>query len=200
MSPFSSIWTPAAFAAVALFVSDTGRAFSGVDRRSANVTVAAEPATEAQIASLADYIAARYRVAPLDAREYVRAAHAAAGAFDRDPLLVLAVMAVESRFDPQARSPAGARGLMQVMPRFHRGKLAAHGGESALADPDVNALVGTEILDETLRRSPNLRSALQRYAGWQSDAEQRYARSVIAERERLRRALRSAHAGEADAS
>ena len=86
-----------------------------------------------------------------------------------------------------ARSGAGATGLMQVVPQFHRDKLAAQGGEAALLDPRVNALVGTWILKDSLRQAGNLRAGLQRYAGWQEDDEHRYASRVIAEKERLRR-------------
>lgn len=39
------------------------------------------------------------------------------GIYSIDPLLVISVIREESRFDPEARSPAGARGLMQVMPQ-----------------------------------------------------------------------------------
>jgi soluble lytic murein transglycosylase-like protein len=109
-----------------------------------------------------------------------------------DPLLLLAVIAVESRFDPAARSGYGARGLMQVVPRFHREKLVEHGGEPALLDPRVNVLVGTEILRDALRKSGSLHAGLQRYAGWQDDEERRYARKVITEKERLRRIVRLA--------
>ena len=136
--------------------------------------------------ALADYLADRYDRDPGATRGYVEEAHAAAAAFAVDPLLVLAVMAVESRFDPHARSGYGAKGLMQVVPRFHREKLADHGGEAALADPKVNALVGTQILKEYLARSGGVRAGLQRYAGWNDD-EQRYARKVLAEKQRLRR-------------
>jgi soluble lytic murein transglycosylase-like protein len=140
-------------------------------------------------AALAAYLAERYGRDTDATRAYVNQAHAAAETFDLDPLLVLAVMAVESRFDPGARSEYGAHGLMQVVPRFHREKLADHGGEAALADPRVNALVGAQILKEYLGRSAGVRAGLQRYAGWQDDDEQRYARKVLAERHRLQRVV-----------
>lgn len=150
-------------------------------------------------AALAAYLADRYGRDGEATRVYVEEAHAAAAAFEVDPLLVLAVMAVESRFDPRARSGYGARGLMQVVPRFHREKLADHGGEAALADPRVNALVGTQILKESLRRSGGVRAGLQRYAGWEDD-EQRYSRKVLAEKRRLQRVVELALRDEKETS
>ena len=95
------------------------------------------------------------------------------------------MVGVESRFDPAARSGFGAKGLMQVVPRFHRDKLAEHGGERAIH------LCGcrTEILRDYVRQTGSLHAGLQRYAGWQDDEERRYARKVITEKERLRRVL-----------
>jgi soluble lytic murein transglycosylase-like protein len=142
-------------------------------------------------AALAAHLAERYARDEEAVRRYVEEAHGAAETFGVDPLLVLAVMAVESRFDPHARSGYGARGLMQVVPRFHRDKLAAHGGEAALADPRVNAVVGTQILKESLGRAGSVRAGLQRYAGW-DDEEQRYARKVLAEKARLQRVVKEA--------
>jgi soluble lytic murein transglycosylase-like protein len=142
-------------------------------------------------AALAAYLADRYDRDREAIRVYVDEAHAAAAQFAVEPLLVLAVMAVESRFDARARSPYGAKGLMQVVPRFHREKLADHGGEAALADPRVNALVGTQILKESLGRAGSVRAGLQRYAGW-DDEEQRYARKVLAEKQRLQRIVAQA--------
>lgn len=148
--------------------------------------------------ALAAYVAERYDRDAEATRTYVEEAYAAAEAFAVDPLLVLAVMAVESRFDPRARSGYGAHGLMQVVPRFHRDKLAEHGGPAALADPRVNALVGTQILKESLDRAGGLRAGLQRYAGWE-DHEQRYSRKVLAEKQRLLRVAKLAREAE-DAS
>jgi len=74
-------------------------------------------------------------------------------------------MAIESRYNPVAESSMGAKGLMQVIPRFHPEKLIEHGGDDALLDPEVNIRVGTWVLHEYLRHLGDLESALQKYAG-----------------------------------
>jgi soluble lytic murein transglycosylase len=70
-----------------------------------------------------------------------------------DPLRVLALMRQESLFDPAARSPADARGLMQLLPSTAR-RVARRLGRAEpgdLYDPDVNVDLGTAHLDELLR-------------------------------------------------
>ena len=52
----------------------------------------------------------------------VGAAYRAAREVGLDPLLVLAVISVESRFNPIAESVMGAKGLMQIIPKYHRGE------------------------------------------------------------------------------
>ena len=61
-------------------------------------------------------------------------------------------MAIESRYNPVAESVMGAKGLMQVIPKYHPEKLFDHGGEQALLEPEVNILVGAQILREYHRR------------------------------------------------
>jgi soluble lytic murein transglycosylase-like protein len=149
------------------------------------------PAPDPVRTALVAYLADRYGRHPERVQLFVDEAHEAAEEWDLDPLLVLAVISVESRFNPAARSGFGATGLMQVVPRFHREKLAEHGGDKALLDPRVNVQVGTRILKEYLSRSGSVAAGLQRYAGWQ-DHERRYARKVISEKERLRRVVQLA--------
>jgi soluble lytic murein transglycosylase-like protein len=112
-------------------------------------------------------------------------AYVAGSATGIDPLLILAVMAVESRFNPIAESEFGARGLMQVVPRFHLDKLAEHGGEEAVLDPRINIHVGAQILREYVRRTGSLEEGLQLYAGAADDPVQGYAQKVIAEKRRM---------------
>jgi hypothetical protein len=135
--------------------------------------------------AVTEYIARRYRVADTAASVFVAAAYRAGEQYNVDPLLVLAVMAVESRYNPVAESSVGARGLMQVMPKFHQDKLAAHGGEPALLEPEVNILVGTRILREYQRRLGDTEAALQMYAGALDEPTAQYSAKVFAEKARL---------------
>jgi soluble lytic murein transglycosylase-like protein len=145
-----------------------------------------------QYRTLAVYLSRRYKVA-LDATEQlVSAAHEAGSRLGIDPLLILAVMAVESRFNPIAESVMGAKGLMQVIPKFHQDKLEEHGGEDSVFDPMTNILVGTRILKDAMRRGGGLMPGLQLYAGAYGDDGQQYAQKVIAEKERMQQTLKRA--------
>lgn len=62
--------------------------------------------------------------------------------FGRDPNLVLAIMSVESNFNPRAVSSAGAIGLMQVMP--HWKKVLRITGD--MTDPETSIRFGLQIL------------------------------------------------------
>jgi len=139
--------------------------------------------------AVTEFIAKRYRVAADAAAGFVASAYRAGGESKVDPLLILAVMAIESRYNPVAESTMGAKGLMQVMPKFHADKLAGHGGESALLDPHVNIQVGAQILREYLRRFGETETALQRYAGAFDEPGSSYALKVLAERARLEQLL-----------
>jgi soluble lytic murein transglycosylase len=72
-----------------------------------------------------------------------------------DPLLLLALMRQESLFDPAARSPADARGLMQLLPST-AARVAQTRGEAPpddLTDPDTNVTLGTAYLAALLREN-----------------------------------------------
>jgi len=138
---------------------------------------------------LASYLARRYRIATDATTDLVSEAYAVGRAVGIDPLLILAVISVESRFNPIAESDKGAKGLMQVIPKWHYEKLAEHGGEDAVLDPRTNMLVGTQILKEYIVRAGNLEAGLQMYNGALDDPAQGYAQKVIAERQRLEQAL-----------
>jgi soluble lytic murein transglycosylase-like protein len=152
---------------------------------------AGSPALREQRA-VTEFIAKRYRVAQDATAGFVAAAYQAGGEWKVDPLLILAVMAVESRYNPVAESNMGAKGLMQVIPKFHADKLVEHGGESALLDPQVNIQVGAQILREYLRRFGETETALQMYAGAFDEPSSAYAFKVLAERARLEQMLKQA--------
>jgi soluble lytic murein transglycosylase-like protein len=86
----------------------------------------------------------------------------------------------------------GAKGLMQIIPKYHRAKLSELGGEEAVLDPEANIQVGARILQEYVHRRGTLEAGLQYYNGAAADGTAQYAQKVMAERSRLERVLRSA--------
>ena len=145
----------------------------------------AESPREREQRAVTEFIAKRYRVADDAIAGFVATAYRAGDEQRVDPLLILAVMAIESRYNPVAESVMGARGLMQVIAKYHPEKLEAHGGEQVLLEPEVNILVGAQILREYQRRFGDLETALQMYAGALDEPTSQYATKVFAEKARL---------------
>lgn len=135
--------------------------------------------------TLASYLSRRFTIAAEAAGRIVAAAYRAGDDSGLDPLLLLAMISVESRFNPFAESPLGAKGLMQIIPRYHLDKLEALGGEAMVLDPEANIRVGAEILREYVVRTGTLEAALQSYNGAAADASAQYAQKILAERTRL---------------
>jgi len=77
------------------------------------------------------------------------------GTVDVDPLLVEALMRQESRFDPLARSPANALGLMQLLPSTAARAAGSTLDDEVLFEPQTNIQLGVR----------HLRSVLDRYGG-----------------------------------
>lgn len=145
--------------------------------------------TDPEIEAVANAVARKYRVSHEATREHVGTAYREGKAIGVDPLLIIAVMAVESRFNPIAQSDRGAIGLMQVIPRFHTDKFNAARGESVL-DPRINIRLGARVLKEYIRRGGTDVAGLQLYNGASSDASNLYANKVLGEKQRIREAIR----------
>ena len=154
----------------------------------------APPATdpdERKYRSIGEYLARRYHVSLEIATNIVAKAHRVGAEIKLDPLLILAVISVESRFNPIAESTMGAKGLMQVIPRFHLDKFDAAGGEKAVFEPDANIMVGASILNEYIRRTGDLADALRMYVGASAErGENGYSARVMTEHDRLQQVLR----------
>ena len=148
-------------------------------------------APDGKFEAIGRYVGQRYRVSTEIATRIVQTAHAVGTDLKVDPILLLAVIAVESKFNPIAESVMGAKGLMQVMPRYHSDKFDALGGPQAVFDPAANIAVGAAILREYMRVTGDLADALQMYAGATGDdGGNDYSIKVIAERDRLNDLLR----------
>lgn len=142
-----------------------------------------------------DSVSRRYRVAPEAVRPIFSAAQAAGRSLHLDPLLIIAVIGVESGFNPFSQSVMGAQGLMQVIPRFHQEKIPEGAGNAPLLDPVTNVLVGARVLKESIARNGGVIEGLQQFAGASDDPDQRYANRVLAEKQRLEQALLAARKG-----
>ena len=92
-----------------------------------------------------------------------------------DPVLVAALIRQESNFNPAATSPAGARGLMQLMPDVGRSLASAKGiapwNSDLLYDPATNIKLGTAHLSVLTRKYPEVVKALAAYNAGESRVE-----------------------------
>jgi len=196
-----------ASAALALIAASTGRigglaadgppqAAAASDRVKVPVialrpTRLAQSPVEENIETLARVVGSKYRVSHDTTREFVGTAYREAKRNRLDPMLIVAVMAVESGFNPAAQSDGGAIGLMQVIPRYHPDKFSAARGES-VRDPSTNIRVGSQALKEYIIRGGTEAAGLQLYNGASGDTSNAYATKVTAERQRLQDAMRRA--------
>jgi len=137
-------------------------------------------------ARVAFWLSKKYRVAPEPLGLLVAEAYELGTRAKLDPTLILAVMAIESRFNPFAQSPVGAQGLMQVMTRVHTDKYESVGGALAAFDPVTNLRVGVKVLQECIARAGSIEGGLRYYVGAANLTDDGgYAAKVLAEHFRL---------------
>ena len=140
-----------------------------------------------QQAAVAQWLARRYRVAPEPVSRLVQEAWQVGAKAGLDPTLILAIMAIESSFNPFAQSAVGAQGLMQVMTKVHNDKYEPFGGNHAAFDPVTNLRVGVQVLKECIARAGSLEAGLRFYVGAGNLAEDGgYAGKVLSEQNSLR--------------
>lgn len=140
-----------------------------------------------QQAALAFWLSKKYRVAPEPISALVVESYELGAKTRLDPTLILAVMAIESGFNPFAQSPVGAQGLMQVMTTIHADKYGMFGGKLAAFDPVSNLRVGVKVLQECIKRGGSVEGGLRLYVGAGPEMEDGgYVEKVLAEHERLK--------------
>jgi hypothetical protein len=143
-----------------------------------------------QQAAVAYWLSKKYRVAAEPLAALVSEAYDLGQRTKLDPTLILAIMAVESSFNPFAQSQVGAQGLMQVMTRVHGEKYESAGGTLTAFDPVTNMRVGVKVLQECIARAGSLEGGLRFYVGAANQADDGgYASKVLAEHERLRQVV-----------
>ena len=136
--------------------------------------------------AVAQWLSRRYKVAPEPISRLVKEAWQVGGKVGLEPTLILAVMAVESNFNPFAQSPVGAQGLMQVMTTIHNEKYQPFGGRLAAFDPVSNLRVGIQILKECINRAGSIDGGLRHYVGAANlPFDGGYANKVLSEQAHL---------------
>ena len=141
-----------------------------------------------QQAAVAYWLSRKYRVAPEPLSALVAEAFETGARVKVDPALILAVMAVESGFNPFAQSSMGAQGLMQVMTKVHSDKYESFGGHLAAFDPVSNLRVGVKVLQECINRAGSVEGGLKLYVGAANlEDDGGYAAKVMAEYNRIQR-------------
>jgi soluble lytic murein transglycosylase-like protein len=168
------------------FAQDTSAATEAV---AAPLTAAEQKALQGnkkQQQFVTNWLSKRYRVASDATNMLVSTAYVTARDVKIDPLLILAVMAIESGLNPFAESPVGAKGLMQVMSKIHHAKFEQVGGQKAALNPAANIRVGAEILQEYVKRGGSVEAGLKTYVGAAAfETDQGYGSKVLAEYKRL---------------
>lgn len=140
-----------------------------------------------QQAALAFWLSRKYGVAPEPLSVLVSEAFEIGAKAKLDPTLILAIMAIESGFNPFAQSPVGAQGLMQVMTKVHHDKYENFGGKLAAFDPVTNLRVGVKVLQECISKAGSIEGGLKFYVGAGNQADDGgYAGKVMAEHARLK--------------
>ncbi len=139
-----------------------------------------------QQAAVAFWLSKKYHIAPEPLSALVVEAYEAGARAKLDPALVLAVMAIESGFNPFAQSPVGAQGLMQVMTSAHTDKFESFGGKLATFDPLTNLRVGVKVLQDCIARAGSVEGGLRYYVGAaNNEGDDGYSSKVLAEYGRL---------------
>ncbi len=140
-----------------------------------------------QQANLAHWISRKYKVGAEPIGALVAEAFESGQKAQIEPTLVLAIMAIESGFNPVAPSPMGAQGLMQVMTRVHSDKYEGFGGRLAAFDPLSNVKVGVAVLKECVNRAGSLEGGLRLYVGAVENTPSSYVGKVMAEHQRMQK-------------
>ena len=139
-----------------------------------------------QQSNLAFWLARKYHVAPEPVSALVSEAYDLGPKNQLEPTLILAVMAVESGFNPFAQSQVGAQGLMQVMTKVHEDKYQGFGGTLAAFDPVANLRVGVNVLKDCINRGGGIEGGLKLYVGAANGKDDGgYASKVMGEYGRL---------------
>jgi len=158
--------------------------------------VASNAATRSTTQSLSDltpdqaavtrWLSRKYRISSEPLGAMVAEAWSLGERSQLPPSLILAIMAIESRFNPFASGSQGNVGLMQLEIKAHAEALGQFGGPLSAFDPLTNVRVGVRHLQSLLQQTSSLEEALALYGASSGQAmESQYVDRVLAEQKQL---------------
>ncbi len=145
----------------------------------------------AEQASVTYWLSRKYNVAPEPLSVLVAEAFQLGERAQIAPSLILAIVAIESNFNPYAQSTTGGQGLMQIQPAQQSDKLVSLGGAMATFDPLSNLRVGVRVLHELAIEKGSVQAGLAAYAQSTQSRESNYLERVLQEEQRLARVTQS---------
>lgn len=136
--------------------------------------------------AIVSYIATNYLISEKGAAKIVSAVIEAGNKSKVDFSLITAIIAIESRFNPYAKSVANAEGLMQVIAKWHPEKMKSIGGTQNIIETRENILAGSATIKDFLNQYNNNKIlALQQYNGSLNDPNRKYSNLVLKEQYRI---------------
>lgn len=149
---------------------------------------------QAFVRRMASYIQSRNdNLSSKDAHSYAVYIKQAADEHNLDSLLLVALIQIESNFDASVVSGHGAKGLTQIVPKYHSEKIAVisalHNVKPSLLQPKLNILVGAQILKDCIDGTKSITAALLMYNGSVKDKTHSYAKLVLREYQKLKSVL-----------
>ncbi len=143
-------------------------------------------------AKVTHWLSRKYKVAPQPLSALVSEAWQLGQLSQLPPTLILAVMAVESGFNPFARGTQGAMGLMQIEPVAQEDALNQFGGKLAAFDPQTNLRIGARLLQANIQQAGSVEEGLRLYGRSSGQANDTlYVERVMAEHKQLERIVQT---------
>lgn len=141
--------------------------------------------------AVARWLSRRYKIAAEPLAALITEADALGTNTQLPPNLILAIMAVESSFNPYTMGTKGAMGLMQIVPDQLKSSLNQFGGKLATYDPLTNMRLGTRQLQALVQDTGSLEAGIQRYGEQSGQPDiKAYLQRVVTEYLLLEKAAR----------
>ena len=142
--------------------------------------------------SITHWLSRKYRISPEPLAALVTEAWSVSEHSQVPPTLILAVIAVESNFNPFAQRSDSHRGLMQIDSQTQQDSLSRFGGPLSVFDPLTNLRVGSRLLQGFIQETGSIEDGIKAYAQTSPQAsDSSYTERVLTEHKLLERLIQA---------